>query len=149
MTKYYWRLKNMDNITINIADIIVKDGVKFRVIGYSQKTFSLCCIDTKKLIIELIDSVDLIQKIENSELNVIKNTETTHRSVDMSQWSNEQSLSYQTKLYFVEEVSNAYGPLYDGLIGKATKPAFKQAYENAGFSKTLAWNNYKLPSIRM
>lgn len=129
----------MDNIIVNIADIIIKDGVKYRVVGYSQRTYSLCCMDTKKLIIELIDSVELIQRIEQCELDLVKNTETSHKSVDMSQWNDKQSSSYQAKLYFIEEVTKAYGPLYKRLVGKASKCEFTEAYKKAGLKKTLAW----------
>ncbi|MDY3660112.1 MAG: transposase family protein [Bulleidia sp.] len=133
----------MENINITISDIVVKDGVRYRIIGYAQGVFSLCCMDSSKLVIELIDSVKLIHMIEEKTIGHIKNPNTDRNVIDISLLNAVQAEAYLNKLNFVMAVAEAYGPLYNKLIGKNIKTEFKEAFETAGLKKTMAWRIIK------
>ena len=133
----------MENINITISDIVVKDGVRYRIIGYAQGVFSLCCMDSSKLVIELIDSVKLIHMIEEKTIGHIKNPNTDRNVIDISLLNAVQAEAYLNKLNFVMAVAEAYGPLYNKLIGKNIKTEFKEAFETAGLKKNNGVADYK------
>lgn len=129
----------MENINITVADIIVKDGTRYRIIGYAQGVFSLCCMDSSNLVIELVDSAELIHMIEEEAVVHIENLDMDRKVIDISLLNAEQVNAYTTKLKFVMSVDEAYGPLYDKLLGRNPKPEFAKAYLRAGYAKSSAW----------
>lgn len=133
----------MRNIVVNIGDVVVKDGVKFRIIGYAQEKFSLCCIDSSKLVIDIADSKDLIQQIEDCRYELIPNTTLEHVVIDLSKWTDEQNLRFSKKYSFVKDIINGYGPLFEKLTGRHTKKLFNEACEKYSFTKPVAWKTVR------
>lgn len=129
----------MENISITVSDIVVKDGIRYRIIGYAQGVFSLCCMDSSNLVIELVDSAELIHMVEKKAIDHIKNKDIERKIIDISSLTTKQSEAYKAKLAFVTSVSETYGPLYNKLSGKNPKPEFTEAYLKAGYSKSSAW----------
>lgn len=133
----------MEKIAVNISDIIVKDEVKFRVIGCAQGKISLCCIDTSKLQISLAETIDIIQHVENKEYELIPFTSQPKEVFDMQTLTDEQWDLYQRKVEFVRQICSEYGPLYEALTGKHSKSEFKKFSEAAKLSKTVSWKTVR------
>lgn len=133
----------MEKIAVNISDIIVKDEVKFRVIGCAQGKISLCCIDTSKLQISLAETIDIIQHVENKDYELIPFTSQPKEVFDMQTLTDEQRDLYQRKVEFVRQICNEYGPLYESLTGRHSKSEFKKFAEAAKLSKTVSWKTVR------
>lgn len=133
----------MEKIAVNISDIIVKDEVKFRVIGCAQGKISLCCIDTSKLQISLAETIDIIQHVENKDYELIPFTSQPKQVFDMQTLTDEQRDLYQRKVEFVRQICNEYGPLYEALTGRHSKSQFKNFADAAKLSKTVSWKTVR------
>lgn len=129
----------MNNIKILVGDIIIKEGVRFRVIGYAQELFSVICIDSKKLQITVHNTSDIIKQYQNGNIQIQSKENEERRTFNVSDWPEAMKETYNRNTVFTNMVINSYGPLFVGLMGRKKKPAFVEAYTSVGLSNTQAW----------
>lgn len=129
----------MIDIMILIGDILIKDGVRFRVIGRVQKIFSVICIDSQKLSITTHDADDIIKEFENGNIQIQHSKSEDRRVFNVSDWPEAMQETYHRNTLFVNKVISAYGPLFTDLMGRKKKTEFVDAYNAAGLSNSQAW----------
>ena len=76
----------MNKITLSIGDIIIKDGDRFRVIGYAQGLFSVVCIDSPKLLITTHSALDIIKQYQNGSIQIQQSEDEERRAFNVSDW---------------------------------------------------------------
>ena len=111
----------MIDITISIGDILIKDGVRFRVIGRVQKIFSVICIDSQKLSITTHAADDIFKEFENGNIQIQHSKSEDRRVFNVSDWTEAMQETYHRNTLFVNKVISAYGPLFTDLMGKKKK----------------------------
>lgn len=129
----------MNSIEIFIGDILIKDGVRFRVIGRVQDIFSVICIDSKKLLITTHDASAILELLHNNTIQVQSGKDEERRVFDVSSLPEFAKNGYKRNMEFVQRIVNAYGPLFTGLMGKKAKHEFIEAYTVAGIKNSRAW----------
>lgn len=129
----------MNKIRLSTGDIIIKDGVRFRVIGYAQGLFSVVCIDTPKLLITTHSALDIIKQYQNGSIQIQQSEDEERRAFNVSDWTEAMQETYHRNTLFVNKVVSAYGPLFTDLMGRKKKTAFVDAYTTAGLGNSQAW----------
>ena len=129
----------MSTISISVGDIIVKDGIRFRVIGHVQELVSVICMDTKKMSITVHSAKDLYEQFRDNNIQIVPHNSEERRAFNASALSESSQEVYKRNTDFVNRVAQSYGPLFTGLMGKKTKPDFVQAYTEAGIKSSRAW----------
>lgn len=123
----------MAEIEIRVTDIITIEQTQYRVIGYRADLFSLCEMNTKKLTIFLLYSIDLVKWVIEGTARVEKSNSSNMVLPDS------EDENYLKKKALMQFIMQEYGPLYEKLCGKAPKTNLKKTMEDLGIQRDAAW----------
>lgn len=128
----------MSEMIFAIGDIVrVKESdVRYRIIGIVDDICILCEMDTTKLIILEYYTFVLVEMLAQEKVILEKEPVIVF---DVNSLSKSIKEKFENKRNMIREVIQIYGPTFEGLRGKHSKPEIQELMNKYGIKKNTFW----------
>ena len=119
-----------------VGNIILIDNTRYRIIGNQNGLLSMIEMDTNKFSLRFEPEIKVRQNLRN---NIWIIRDETPLVIDLDTLSEKEKQKFTSRREFLKNIISTYGPMFDELCGKRSKPLIKEAEKLYELSRATIW----------
>lgn len=133
----------MEIKSFKVKDKVVIDGITYRIIGMLGGLTSLIVLSSTKIKIISIDSIELFNKIQTGEIELIECEKDT-KHFDVESMSKEVQELYKLRKLIVQEIDKKFAPLYLDLKSRKESSSLSEFMKDNNIKPTFFWKTIRV-----